>query len=131
MQTSTASRMSRCEKVERVNAVRSEAFAGGVATTFGEVITGSTSPVAPVFTAGASLPLVVTPVMPTRGATEESLVVLSAEPLRWAGPEEGLKGAFEQEVSFLTTELGRGVGRGHFVPPENKVPAWHVKRVSG
>ncbi|MEV6476751.1 hypothetical protein [Streptomyces sp. NPDC051657] len=80
--------MSRREKVERVNAVRSEVLAGGVATTFGEVIPGSTSPAAPVFTTGASLPLVVTPVMPTRGTTEESLVVLSAEPLRWAGPEE-------------------------------------------
>ncbi|WP_215101302.1 hypothetical protein [Streptomyces sp. McG3] len=41
--------------------------------------TGVTSLVAPVFTDGESLPLVVTLVMPARGTTEEALVGLSAE----------------------------------------------------
>ncbi|MFJ9888979.1 IclR family transcriptional regulator [Streptomyces sp. NPDC091287] len=67
---------------ERVDTVRSEVLADGVATTFGGVIPGVTSLAAPVFTAGESLPLVVTLVMPARGTTEESLVGLSAELLR-------------------------------------------------
>lgn len=67
---------------ERVDTVRSEVAATGVATTFGGVIPGVTSLAAPVFTAGESLPLVVTLVMPASGTTEESLVGLSAELLR-------------------------------------------------
>ncbi|MET9252712.1 IclR family transcriptional regulator [Streptomyces sp. NPDC003717] len=69
---------------ERVDAIRAEVLAGGVATTYGGVIPGVTSVAAPVFTAGESLPLVVTLVMPTRGVSEEDLPVLSAEVLRSA-----------------------------------------------
>ncbi|MFD4127140.1 IclR family transcriptional regulator domain-containing protein [Streptomyces globisporus] len=67
---------------ERVETVRSEVLADGVAATFGGVIPGVTSLAARVFTAGESLPLVVTLVMPARGTTEEDLVSLSAELLR-------------------------------------------------
>ncbi|MFJ9110204.1 hypothetical protein [Streptomyces sp. NPDC102283] len=67
---------------ERVDTVRSEVLADGVATTFGGVIPGVTSLAAPVSTAGESLPLVVTLVMPARGTTDEVLVGLSAELLR-------------------------------------------------
>lgn len=64
---------------ERVRKIRSDVLDSGVATTWGGVIPGVTSVAAPVFTAGESLPLVVTLVMPTRGTTEDSLAGLSAE----------------------------------------------------
>ncbi|MFD7691606.1 IclR family transcriptional regulator [Streptomyces sp. NPDC059781] len=69
---------------ERVDEIRAEVLRDGVATTSGGVIPGVTSVAAPVFTAGDSLPLVVTLVMPARGITEKALAGLSAELLRSA-----------------------------------------------
>lgn len=68
----------------RVTKIRSKVLRDGVATTFGGVIPGVTSVAAPVFTAGESLPLVVTLVMPTRGISDEDLPRVSSELLRSA-----------------------------------------------
>lgn len=67
---------------KRVSQIRSEVQRDGVASTSGGVIPGVTSVAAPVFTAGDSLPLVVTLVMPARGLTEEAFAGLAAELLR-------------------------------------------------
>lgn len=69
---------------ERVDEIRFEVLRDGVATASGGVIPGVTSVAAPVFTAGDSLPLVATLVMPARGITEKALAGFSAEPLRSA-----------------------------------------------
>ncbi|GAA3309808.1 IclR family transcriptional regulator [Streptomyces cinereospinus] len=67
---------------ERVRRVREDMRREGVASSRGGVIPGVTSVAAPVFTAGESLPLVVSLVMPARGVTEQDLAELSAELLR-------------------------------------------------
>ncbi|MFI0938494.1 IclR family transcriptional regulator [Streptomyces sp. NPDC021020] len=70
---------------EEVRRITAEVLgADGVAATAGGVIPGVTSVAAPVFTAGESLPLVVTLVMPARGVSEEALAGLSSELLRSA-----------------------------------------------
>ncbi|MEV0848177.1 IclR family transcriptional regulator [Streptomyces sp. NPDC049954] len=81
---------------ERVGKIRAGVLRDGVAGTVGGVIPGVTSLAAPVFTAGQSLPLVVTLVMPTRGTTEEELAGLSRELLRSA--------------QVMSEELGRATG---------------------
>ncbi|MGA5573612.1 IclR family transcriptional regulator domain-containing protein [Streptomyces koyangensis] len=59
--------------------MRTETRSEGVAATVGGVIPGVTSLAAPVFTAGDSLPLVVTLVMPSRGLTVATLTDLAQE----------------------------------------------------
>ncbi|MFI8003516.1 IclR family transcriptional regulator [Streptomyces sp. NPDC086010] len=69
---------------ERIRSIRSAVLRDGVATTSGGVIPGVTSVAAPVFTAGDSLPLVVTLVMPTRAVSEQNLADHAEELLRSA-----------------------------------------------
>ncbi|WP_445408415.1 IclR family transcriptional regulator domain-containing protein [Streptomyces albidoflavus] len=63
----------------RVTEIRTETRREGVAATVGGVIPGVTPLAAPVFTAGDSLPLVVTLVMPSRGLTDTTLTELGEE----------------------------------------------------
>ncbi|WP_413470897.1 IclR family transcriptional regulator [Streptomyces sp. WA1-19] len=63
----------------RVTEIRTEPPREGVAATVGGVIPGVPPSRPPVFTAGDSLPLVVTLVMPSRGLTDTTLTELGEE----------------------------------------------------
>ncbi|MDH6190839.1 DNA-binding IclR family transcriptional regulator [Streptomyces sp. CZ24] len=67
------------QSVTRVTEIRTEPPREGVAATVGGAIPGVTPLAAPVFTAGDSLPLVVTLVMPSRGLTDTTLTELGEE----------------------------------------------------
>ncbi|MEU6111994.1 IclR family transcriptional regulator [Streptomyces albidoflavus] len=82
----------------RVTEIRTETHREGVAATVGGVIPGVTSLAAPVFTAGDSLPLVVTLVMPSRGLTEATLTDLAQE--------------LRESARTMSEQLGFS-GRGH------------------
>ncbi|WTD07277.1 hypothetical protein OH717_12245 [Streptomyces albidoflavus] len=90
--------------------MRTETRSEGVAPTVGGVIPGVTSLAAPVFTAGDSLPLVVTLVMPSRGLTVATLTDLAQE--------------LRESARTMSEQLGHAAhaqqGSGH--PPRSPPP---------